>query len=257
MIEIINLCKAFNDHPVLDNLNLTIQTGETMVIIGTSGCGKSVLLKHMIGLLQPDSGQVLIDGTDLTRLPPQALNQFRLKFGMLFQGAALFDSLTVAENVGFALTEHTAMNRAAIHQRVRECLGLVGLKEIEEKYPAELSGGMRKRVGLARALAMKPEIILYDEPTTGIDPIMGDVINDLIRDLRDKLRVTSVVVTHDMKSASKVGDRLAMLYEGRIVATGTPEEFRRSTHPVVEQFIQGRAEGPITDGLALGHVRRR
>ena len=254
MIEIINLCKAFNDHRVLDNVNLTIQTGETMVIIGCSGCGKSVLLKHIIGLLTPDSGQVIIDGTDITRLAPKALTEFRLKFGMLFQGAALFDSLTIAENVGFALAEHTAMSPSAIRQRVRECLALVGLKEIEEKFPAELSGGMRKRVGLARALALRPQIILYDEPTTGIDPIMGDVINDLIRDLRDKLKVTSVVVTHDMKSAYKVGDRLAMLHDGGIVATGTPDEFKRSHHPVVAQFIEGRSEGPITSGVTLGQV---
>ena len=160
MIEVINLCKSFNDHRVLDNVNLTIQTGETIVIIGCSGCGKSVLLKHIIGLLQPDSGQVLVDGTDLTHLPAKELSHFRLKFGMLFQGAALFDSLTVAENVGFALSEHTTQNAAAIRQRVQECLALVGLEGIEAKYPAELSGGMRKRVGLARAIALEPQIIL-------------------------------------------------------------------------------------------------
>ena len=257
MIDIINLCKSFNGHRVLDNLNLTIKRGETIVVMGTSGCGKSVLLKHIIGLLQPESGQVLVDGTDITRLSPKALTEFRLKFGMLFQGAALFDSLTVEENVGFALTEHQTLSPSAIRQRVRECLALVGLRNIEEKYPAELSGGMRKRVGLARALAMRPRIILYDEPTTGLDPIMGDVINDLIRELRDKLQVTSIVVTHDMKSAFKVGDRLAMLYEGQIIAAGTPEEVKHTNNPVVEQFIQGRAEGPITDGLPLGRMRRR
>ena len=248
MIEIINLCKAFNGAKVLDNLNLTINTGETMVIIGRSGCGKSVLLKHIIGIMKPDSGQVIIDGTDITKLSGKQLNDFRMRFGMLFQAAALFDSLTVEENIGFNLIEHTNLPRNEIRKRVTECLGLVGLKDIEDIKPAELSGGMRKRVGLARAICMKPEIILYDEPTTGIDPIMGDAINDLIKDLHDKLKVTSIAVTHDMVSAYKIASRLAMLYKGKIITTGTPDEIKNTTNPVVKQFITGAAKGPITEG---------
>lgn len=249
MIEIQDLTKSFNAHPVLSGVNLTINPGETMVVIGRSGCGKSVLLKHLIGVMKPDAGTVLIDGVDITRLSGRTLDELRKKFGMLFQGAALFDSLTVAENVGFALQEHAAMEEHAIRQRVEECLALVGLERAEDLYPAELSGGMRKRVGLARAIAMNPEIILYDEPTTGLDPIMGDVINDLIIALRDRLKVTSVVVTHDMRSAYKVADRIAMLYNGSILEAGTPEHIRQSANPVVQQFIQGQAAGPIQEGL--------
>jgi len=249
MIEIKDLTKSFDEHLVLDGLSLTIKTGETMVIIGRSGCGKSVLLKHIIGLMKPDSGIVLIDGVDITKLSGRSLDEIRMKFGMLFQGSALFDSMTVEENVGFALGEHTTMDSPAIRQRVKECLALVGLDGVEGLYPAELSGGMRKRVGLARALAMNPEIILYDEPTTGVDPIMGDVINDLIIALRDRLKVTSVVVTHDMRSAYKVADRVAMLYNGTIVELGTPDEIKQSVNPVVQQFIRGEGTGPIQEGL--------
>src|SRR3989338_8284867 len=172
MIEIINLCKSFNGHQVLDNLNLTINTGETIVIIGRSGCGKSVLLKHIIGILRPDFGQMIIDGADITKLSGKELSEFRMQFGMLFQGAALFDSLTVKENIGFHLIEHRHSENKVVSKRVAECLSLVGLKGIEEHKPAELSGGMKKRVGLARAICMNPKIILYDEPTTGLDPIM-------------------------------------------------------------------------------------
>ncbi|NQU74574.1 MAG: ABC transporter ATP-binding protein [Candidatus Omnitrophica bacterium] len=248
MIEIINLCKSFNGKKVLENLNLTVEKGETMVIIGRSGCGKSVLLKHIIGILKPDSGQVIIDGTDITKLEEKDLKEFRMKFGMLFQGAALFDSLTVYENVGFNLIEHTDRSREEIRGRVSECLQLVGLKGIEDLKPAELSGGMRKRVGLARAICMKPEIILYDEPTTGVDPIMGDAVNDLIKDLHDKLNPISIAVTHDMVSAYKIASRLAMLYNGKIISVGTPEEIKNTTNPVVKQFITGAAVGPITEG---------
>jgi len=249
MIEIQDLAKSFNGHAVLTGVNLAINTGETMVVIGRSGCGKSVLLKHLIGVMKPDDGSVLIDGVDVTKLSGQPLNELRKKFGMLFQGAALFDSLSVAENVGFALQEHAAMDDAAMRQRVQECLALVGLEGVESLPPAELSGGMRKRVGLARAIAMNPAIILYDEPTTGLDPIMGDVINDLIIALRDRLKVTSVVVTHDMRSAYKVADRIAMLYNGSILEVGTPEHIKQSANPVVQQFIQGQAAGPIQEGL--------
>ena len=249
MIEIKNLSKAFEGHQVLEGVSLTVKRGETMVIIGRSGCGKSVLLKHMIRLLKPDKGQVLIDGTELTQLAGRALDEVRLKFGMLFQSAALFDSMTVYENVAFPLQEHTTMTREAITQRVHECLQLVGLDGVDALSPSELSGGMRKRVGLARALAMGPQIVLYDEPTTGIDPIMGDIINDLIIALRDRLKVTSVVVTHDMRSAYKVADQIAMLYNGTIVATGSPDQIRNSSNPIVQQFIRGEAVGPIQEGL--------
>ena len=257
MIEIQDLSKSFEHHKVLDHVGLTIRTGETMSIIGRSGSGKSVLLKHMIGLMRPDQGAVLVNGVDLTTLSSAALDQLRLKFGMLFQGAALFDSMTAYENVAFPLQEHSRMSEEASRQRVHECLQLVGLEGVDELYPAELSGGMRKRVGLARALAMNPEIVLYDEPTTGIDPIMGDIINDLIIALRDRLKVTSVVVTHDMRSAYKVADRIAMLYNGRIVEVGSPEEIRRSPNRIVQQFIKGEAVGPIQEGLPDRRVLSR
>jgi len=247
MIEIINLCKSFEDHLVLNNLNLNIKKGETMVIIGRSGCGKSVLLKHIIGIMKPDSGQVIIDGVDIAQLEQKGLNDFRMKFGMLFQGAALFDSLNIGENVGFALYEHTNLSKQDIEKRISECLAHVGLYGIEHLKPAELSGGMRKRVGLARAIAVNPEIIMYDEPTTGVDPIMGDSVNDLIISLHDKLNVTSIAVTHDMVSAYKIADRIAMLYEGKIIGVGTPDEIKNTKDPVVKQFITGAAIGPITD----------
>ena len=246
MIEIINLCKGFGKNGVLKDLNLTINTGETTVVIGRSGCGKSVLLKNIIGILKPDSGQVLIDGVDITKLEGKALNDIRMKFGMLFQGSALFDSLPVWENVAFSMLEHMYRVKSKVMARVEECLSLVGLSGVEDLKPAELSGGMRKRVGLARAICMKPEIILYDEPTTGVDPIMGDAINDLIRELHDKLKVTSIAVTHDMTSAYKIADQIAMLYDGKIIALGTPGEIKNTKNPFVKQFIHAEAEGPIT-----------
>ena len=249
MIEIRNLHKSFGDHVVLDGLNLGIRDGETMVIIGRSGCGKSVLLRHIIGLVKPDQGEVRVDGVDMGRASGKGLDRIRLRFGMLFQSAALFDSMTVYENVAFPLREHVTRTPEAISRRVHDCLQLVGLKAVDDLYPAALSGGMRKRVGLARALAIGPEIVLYDEPTTGIDPIMADIINDLIIALRDQLKVTSVVVTHDMRSAYKVADRIAMLYNGVIVEVGTPEAIRASTNPIVQQFIKGEARGPIQEGL--------
>ncbi len=257
MIDIQHLSKSFEDHKVLDDLQLTINTGETMVIIGRSGCGKSVLLKHVIGLMKPDAGTVIVDGQEVPTLSGRTLNQLRLRCGMLFQSAALFDSMTVFENVAFPLREHTTMTQEAIAQRVHECLQLVGLQDVDGLYPSELSGGMRKRVGLARALAISPEIILYDEPTTGVDPIMSDIINDLIITLHDRLKVTSVVVTHDMRSAYKVADRIAMLYNGRIIAVGTPEEIRSSKNSYVQQFIKGEAVGPIQEGLPDRRVLTR
>ncbi len=254
MIEIINVSKTFDGHKVLDNLNLNIETGESTVIIGRSGCGKSVLLKHIIGLLKPDSGHVLIDGKDITRMDEKELSAVRMKFGMLFQGAALFDSLNILENVGFALIEHTNTPRAEIVKRVKESLALVGLKDIEYKKPSELSGGMRKRVGLARAIIVRPEIMLYDEPTTGVDPIMGDSVNDLIIKLHTKLNVTSIAVTHDMTSAYKIADRVAMLYNGKIIVDGTPDEIKNTKDPIIRQFITGAGTGPITEGIDFEHL---
>lgn len=245
MIEIIDLHKSFGNYRVLTGVNLKIETGETIVIIGRSGCGKSVLLKHIIGLVRPDSGKILIDGTDVFANDQDEVNHFRMQIGMLFQSAALFDSLTVRENVGFSLYEHTRLPKDQIEARIKEKLRLVGLSGIEELMPAELSGGMKKRVGLARAICTEPKIILYDEPTTGLDPIMADAINDLIIRMREQLRVTSIVVTHDMTSAYKVGNRIAMLYNGKIIGIGTPDEIRNSKDPFVHQFITGSAHGPI------------
>lgn len=247
MIEAKKVVKSFRGRVVLNQLDLEVRKGETLVIIGRSGCGKSVLLKHMIGILRPDQGEIFVDGVSVGALSTKQLNQLRLRFGMLFQGAALFDSMTVGENVGFNLIEHTALSDKAVRDRVEEALELVGLKGIQELKPSELSGGMKKRVGLARAICMRPEILLYDEPTTGLDPIMADAINDLIVELHDKLKVTSVAVTHDMTSAYKVGTRIAMMYEGKIIEVGSPDEIRNSHHPVVQQFITGSASGPIAD----------
>lgn len=246
MIEIIDLYKSFGNNQVLSGVNLKIETGETMVIIGRSGCGKSVLLKLIIGILRPEAGKILVDGVNIFDMKETELNHFRTQIGMLFQGAALFDSLTVHENVGFSLYEHTHLGEEEIHKRVRDKLRLVGLSGIEGLMPSELSGGMKKRVGLARAIATEPKFILYDEPTTGLDPIMADAINDLTLRMRERLRVTSIVVTHDMTSAYKVGTRIAMLYRGKIVGIGTPDEIRKTNDPVVQQFITGSAVGPIT-----------
>ena len=247
MIEIINLSKSFTSSKVLDNLNLIINSGEVIVIIGRSGCGKSVLLKHIIGLIKPDTGQVIINGDDITRLEEHEMDKIRLSFGMLFQGAALFDSMTVGENVGFKLREHTDISGSEIRKKVADALELVGLKGIENLMPSELSGGMKKRVGLGRAICNNPKIILYDEPTTGLDPIMADAINGLIVDLNNKLNVTSIVVTHDMVSACKIADRIAMLYKGKIIAIGTPDNIKGTKDPIVKQFITGAAKGPITE----------
>ncbi len=246
MIEISDLYKSFGEMPVLQGVNLTVEKGESMTVIGGSGSGKSVLIKHIIGLLFPDRGRVVVDGQALSDLDEFGLNELRKKFGMLFQMAALFDSLSVWENVGFSLKQHTKMRDAEIRKIATEKLALVGLKDVEDKMPSELSGGMRKRVGLARAIAMDAEIILYDEPTTGLDPITADAINDLIVDLRKKLGVTSVSITHDMQSAYKISDRIAMLYKGRIQEIGTPDQIRNTENPIVRQFITGSATGPIT-----------
>lgn len=249
MIEIKNLTKHLGGNRVLNELNLKIEKGLTCVIIGRSGCGKSVLLKHIVGILKADKGEVLVDGMDVGKLGETELNKLRSKIGLVFQGGALFDSMTVAENVGFGLIEHNHISRKELLERVEDSLCLVGLCGIGNLMPSELSGGMKKRVSLARAICIKPEIILYDEPTTGVDPITADSINELIINLHDKLKVTSIVVTHDMKSAYKVGDRIAMLYQGKIIAEGSPADIEKTDHPVVHQFVNGLAKGPITETL--------
>jgi len=246
MIEITNLYKSFGSLTVLRGVNLTVEKGESMTVIGGSGSGKSVLMKHIIGLLFPDRGEVRVAGQVLNKLDDHQLNELRKKFGMLFQMAALFDSLSVWENVGFGLKQHTKLSDKEIRKIATEKLALVGLKNVEDKMPVDLSGGMKKRVGLARAIAMDAEIILYDEPTTGLDPITADSINDLIVDLRKKLGVTSVAITHDMHSAYKISDRIAMLYKGEIQEIGTPDQIRGTVNPIVKQFITGSAVGPIT-----------
>lgn len=245
MIKIEDLYKSFGDKKVLRGVNLEVEPGESMVVIGGSGSGKSVLIKHIIGLLKPDSGRVIIKGMDISSLKERELYEVRRTFGMLFQGAALFDSLTVWENVAFTLLRHAKISEEEARSIASAKLRLVGLSGVEDLMPSELSGGMRKRVGLARAIAHEPEIILYDEPTTGLDPIMADAINDLIIELRERLHVTSVAITHDMKSAYKIADRIAMLYEGKIIEVGTPEEIKNTSNPVVRQFITGSAVGPI------------
>jgi len=251
MIEISQLEKDLNGNMVLKGVNLKLEKGSTSVIIGRSGCGKSVLLKHIVGILKPDRGSIRIEGKDISLLKERDLNVLRLKIGLVFQGGALFDSMNVGENVGFGLIEHNRLPNEEISKRIEEALALVGLSGISNLMPADLSGGMKKRVALARALCIKPEIILYDEPTTGLDPISADSINELIKSLHDRIKVTSVVVTHDMKSAYKVGDRIAMLYQGKIIAQGTPDEIQNMQDPVVHQFINGLAHGPITGSLKL------
>lgn len=247
VIEIRSLHKSFNGKPVLNGVDLDIPTGETQIIIGRSGSGKSVLLKHIIGLIKPEAGQIFVDGEEVTSLSPRQLYRLRRKFGMLFQGAALFDSMTVEENVALGVREHRMFDEAKIQRRVAEKLELVKLPNTQNMKPAELSGGMKKRVGLARALMMEPEFVLYDEPTTGLDPITADAINDLIIDCTQKLGVTSIVVTHDMTSAYKVGHRFSMLHQGQVIFTGTTEEVRNTNHPIVKQFIEGRADGPLQE----------
>lgn len=239
MIEVRDLCKRFGANPVLNKVNLRIEKGESVVIIGRSGGGKSILLKHLIGLLKPDSGQVLIEGENIVSMNERELLRIRRKFGMLFQGAALFDSMTVAENVAFAFRRNRTMHESEISKKVAEVLEMVDLPGTQGKRPSELSGGMRKRVGLARAIIYQPQIILYDEPTTGLDPIVSDSIDKLIMRVRDRLDVTTVVVTHDMRSARRVGQRILMLHEKRIYAAAPTEQFFQSQDPIVRRFIDG------------------
>lgn len=246
MIETRQLKKSFDTQLVLDGVDLRIESGESVAIIGRSGGGKSVLLKHLIALLQPDSGDVLIDGESIVRMNERQLLRIREKFGMVFQSAALFDSMTVAENVAFPLIRKKKFTPGEIEQRVTAALEMVDLPGTQKKNPAELSGGMRKRVGLARAIVYEPQILLYDEPTTGLDPIVADSIDHLIIRVRDQLKITSVVVTHDMRTARRVGNRVLMLHKGKIYANATPEELFASQDPVVRQFIDGVADAKET-----------
>ena len=241
MITITNLNKSFGAQVVLDDISLSVTRGTTVVVIGGSGAGKTVLLRHINGLVRPDSGTVLVDGVDVTELSEAQLNAFRLRVGMVFQGSALFDSLDVSENVAFALREHTKYPEDKIQEIVKEKLHLMGLRDIESKMPSELSGGMKKRVAIARAIALEPEIMLYDEPTAGLDPRIADTINNLIIKLQETLRATAVAVTHDMASAFKIADRIYMLKDGNFIAEGTPQEIKDSNSPDVREFINGHA----------------
>ncbi len=245
IISIRDLYKRFGPQEVLTGVDLDIASCESLVILGRSGCGKSVLLKHVTGLISPDHGAIMFQGEDITRFSRGKLFDMRKHFGMLFQGAALFDSMTVGENVGLPLVKHGDKSNEEIREIVLEKLKLIGLTDVFDSYPSELSGGMKKRVGLARAIVMEPQVVLYDEPTTGLDPIMADVINNLIRDLQHELDITSVIVTHDINSAYRTGDRMTMLHEGKIIYSGTPEEIKETDNEIVRQFIEGRAEGPV------------
>ncbi len=256
MIEIRNLYKAFNGRQILNGMNLTVRRGETKVIIGRSGVGKSVLLKNIVGLIRPDAGSIKVNGVEVTNLEEREYNKIRMEIGLVFQGGALFDSMNVGENVAFVLNEFMDLDKKTVDDRVADALALVGLKDVQELMPSQLSGGMRKRVSLARVLCMEPQIILYDEPTSEVDPITAAALNNLIIEMRDKLKVTSIVVTHDMNMAYRVADSIAMFYHGQVIADGSVDEIRNSKHPVVHQFINGEAHGPITEdeSLVFGHI---
>jgi len=245
MIRLLNVTKSFDSQVVLNDLSMDIPTGKITSIIGPSGEGKSVLLKHMIGLLKPDSGEVVADGDVISSMRGSSLNQAREKFGMLFQNAALFDSMTVFENVAFPLEEKTRLSPVEIRERVHEALAHVGLKGIDKKYPDMLSGGMKKRVGLARALLLNPKIILFDEPTTGLDPIICRAIHQLIKDTHRRFGYTAVIVSHEIPEIFEISDQVAMLYRGQIIEQGKPKDIQHSSNPVVRQFISGSLDGPI------------
>ena len=252
MIRLVDVHKAFGPKQVLNGFTLDVLEGETMVIIGYSGTGKSVAIKHIVGLLEPDSGEVVVDGLEVPRLPRRELYKLRARIGYVFQFAALFDSLTIGENVAMGLRKQGELDEREISERVDQALDLVDLPGVQGKFPAELSGGMRKRVGIARSVALRPKYMLYDEPTTGLDPVTSAVIDDLMVRMRDKLGVTSIVITHDMRSAYTVGTRIAMLYQGRVRQVGTVDEIQHTSDPVVRQFIEGRAHlesSPVAAGV--------
>lgn len=247
MIEFIHTAKSFGKQEVHKDISLTIPTGKITFIIGPSGTGKSVFLKQIMGLIKPDKGQILLDNQDITKLNDKELLALRAKFGYVFQNAALFDYMNVFDNVAFPLREHTKLKEAEIKEKVETKLLQVGLKDVNTKFPSELSGGMRKRVGLARAIVLNPEIMLYDEPTTGLDPIMTDVVDNLIADTqRSGENLTSVVISHDIRTTLNIADKIAMIYGGYIVAEGSPEEFKNSDDPIIRQFLTGSRIGPIT-----------
>ena len=245
MIKVENLYKKFGSNYVHNGINLEIKKGAITYIIGPSGTGKSVLLKQLMGLIKPDKGHIYVDGADITKANKKQMLKIRYKFGMLFQNAALFDSLTVYENVAFPLREHRKLSEEETMEIVIEKLKLVGLSGVNNRYPSELSGGMRKRVGLARAIALSPDIMMYDEPTTGLDPIMTDVVDDLIYTTQKELNITSVVISHDIPSVLKNADYIGMLYNGRIIQYGTPDYFKKTDNPYVKQFFSGSKDGPI------------
>ena len=245
MIRVVDLHKSFGGQQVLNGINLELEAGKITTIIGGSGSGKTVLLKHLNALLLPDRGSVLVDGTDITKIGENALNKMRRKFGVLFQGAALLDSMTIYDNVAFPLRETTKLPESEIHKRAKERLAQVGLAGMGYKYPAEVSGGMKKRAGLARALVVEPEIVLFDEPTTGLDPLLGKSIHQLIRKMHSAFGFTGVIVSHDIPAVFKVSDRVAMLANGVIAEVGLTEEFVASKNPIVRQFLQGETEGPL------------
>ena len=245
MIEVVNLKKSFDGKIVLRGVNLKVYDGEKLVIIGRSGCGKSVLLKNILNLMQPDDGYILIDDVPIKMVGQKDLFILRKQFGFLFQGAALFDSMSVAENIALPLVEHTKLSSEEIAKKVAEKLEMVGLSGIEKLKPSELSGGMKKRVALARAIIMDPKYVLYDEPTTGLDPIMAANIDHLINELNERLKVTSVIVTHDMQSVDRIADRVVMLHTGKIIYEGSLDDLHTTDHPIVHQFVNGKTEGPI------------
>lgn len=258
VIDVVNLSKAFGPKVVLSKVNLSVLEGESLAVMGGSGSGKTVLLKNIMGLLRPDSGHVAVEGRVIHELDHEGLFEVRQRIGMCFQMAALFDSMSVEENIGFALKRHTTMTQAEIADRVDECLTMVGLKGCQKLRPAELSGGMKRRVGFARAIVLKPKILLFDEPTTGLDPVMTDVIGRVILDLKQELGVTTLTITHDLKSAFGIADRIALLFRGEVIACQPPEEFRANPDPVIQQFLRGDAEGPfLTDPPPPQHTTDR
>lgn len=246
VISVKNLVKNFGSRRILNGISLDIYSGETLVVMGGSGCGKSTFLRHLIGAIRPDSGEIWMFGRDIAKLNEDEMHEVRKKFGMLFQSGALFDSMTVGENIALPLREHTQLDESIINIIIKMKLELVGLRGFENLMPSQLSGGMKKRVGLARAIVMDPTIVFYDEPTAGLDPVMTGVVDKLTIDLTKKLHITSVVVTHDMNSVFRIADRIVMLHLGEVLQIGTPDEIRHSKDPIVQQFISGEAEGPIS-----------